>query len=507
MTNYEKEHLLIMKLLKDQRTKLCLIYFLLFLSSVILLLLFNGDSPLYFLNTAPDNTVYKTVARRMLNGDILYLDIYEHKGLYLYFYYIIKELSNPFTIEILLDLCFVFFAYKSLRVFQNRQSAFACTLLINVIDKSFGYLYHFGGQSETIGKVILMIIIYIIVGNYYVKKRETLQLSMCFITGILTIILFMIKYTMTIFVLAFALTLFISARKKSVLKHFIKCVGSFLMGFALGFVPALVYFTVTNSFHDFLKIYLFDVSTQYNPAKFDIEPIIFVALVILFVLFAMKRSISPIDMLFVSSVAALIFTAVATRVYYFGMYTPLIVVAFVVADPIIRQIQLIYNETSLIGKGFALILYLGILISLPLSFRADMSFMTKDGFARVTSGYDGSLKDVVDIINASDDKSLLTRSDNCILYLLTDTLPDTKYFINYNMVLEKHSTAYALSSYKESKNYVNDAFNNYIDSGSHEFIFQYACNYINLDLYERVGAYCCNGNYGKVEIMVLYRRK
>ncbi|MDO5402010.1 MAG: hypothetical protein Q4F11_01100 [Eubacteriales bacterium] len=496
-----------MKLLKNQRIKPGIICFLLFLSSLILLLLFNGDSPLYFFNTAPDNTVYKTVAKRMLGGDILYLDIYEHKGLYLYFYYIIKEFVQPFVVELVLDLCFVFFAYKSLRIFQNRQCAFMCTLLINVIDKSFGYLYHFGGQSETIGKVILMILIYIIIRNYNVQRHDTMQLHVCFITGILTAVLFMIKYTMTIFVLAFALTLFIAARKKSCIEHFIKCFCSFLGGFAIGFIPALIYFAVTGSFKAFIQIYLFDVSTQYNPAKFNIEPVVFVALVILFVLFAMKKNVKPLDMLFVSSIASLIFTAVATRVYYFGMYIPLIVIIFIIADPVIKQIQYLVNESSPIGRIFAFLLYMGVLLSLPASFSANMDFMTKEGFARVTNGYDGSLKDLVDIINASDDKTLLTRSDNCILYLMTNTLPDTKYFINYNMVLEKHSTAYALSSYKESKNYVNDAFNQYIDEGSHEFIFQYACNYINTSLYEKVGAYCCNGNYGKMEVMVLYRRR
>lgn len=496
-----------MKSSKSKLLKNGLMYSSLFLSSLILLLLFNGDSPLYFFNTAPDNTVYKTVAERMLRGDVLYLDIYEHKGPYLYFYYILKEFVNPFFVELLLDLCFLFFAYKSIRIFKDKKHTFFCVLFINVVDKSFGYLYHFGGQSETIGKAILMILIYMILYHHHVNKDTTLELRMCFIAGILTMILFMVKYTMTIFVLSFAFTMIVYAKKNNKIMHVLTCFGAFAGGLVTGFLPALVYFISTGSFKEFLRIYILNVSTQYDPAKFNITPIVIIALFILFGLFMKKTTIRPIDMLVVSCISSLIFTSIATRVYYFGMYTPVIVVAFIILDPLTKRMQLLIESGTLAGKIFFALLFIGVLITMPLSFSADMTFMTKEGFAKVAEGYDGSLKDVVDIINSSDDKSLITRTDNCILYLMTDTLPDTKYFINYNMVLEKHSTAYALSSYKEKKNYVNDAFNQYIDEGTHEFVFQYACNYINHNLYERVGAYCSNGNYGKVEIMVLYRRK
>ena len=87
-----------MESIKNEKKQNILIYITLFLSSIVLLLLFNGDSPLYFFNMAPDNTVYKTVAQRMLRGEVLYRDIYEHKGLYLYFYYMIKEFIHPFEI-------------------------------------------------------------------------------------------------------------------------------------------------------------------------------------------------------------------------------------------------------------------------------------------------------------------------------------------------------------------------------------------------------------------------
>lgn len=496
-----------MNITKSQKIRTCLIYLLLFLSSLILIILFNGDSPLYFFNTAPDNTVYKAVAKRMLQGDVLYRDIYEHKGLYLYFYYMIKEFITPWIVELLLDFCYVFFAYKTLRIFQTPHYAFIYTLFINVIDKSLGYLYHFGGQPETIGKAILMIIIYMILKNYYIFKSDNIKVWLCFLTGILTMILFMIKYTMTAFVLAFAITLCIKYFKNKRLNELLKCFIIFTSGFAVGFLPGLIYFFATNSFGHFIKIYLFDVSFKYEPSKVNIWPIVLIILLILFTAFAKKKESKPIDMLTVSCLSAFVFTSVATRSYYFGVCMPFIAVAFIALDPVCKEAQRSLDNCEWQGKLLAGLLYIGLLIALPLGFRADMGFMTEEVFANVIEDCDGSLKDVVDIVNASDDKSLITRSDNCIVHLMTGTLPDTKYFINYNMVLEKHNTAYAISKYREKKNYVNDAFNQYIDEGSHEFILQYACNYMNFNLYKKVGTFCSNGNYGKTEIFVLYRRK
>lgn len=496
-----------MESIKNEKKQNILIYITLFLSSIVLLLLFNGDSPLYFFNMAPDNTVYKTVAQRMLRGEVLYREIYEHKGLYLYFYYMIKEFIHPFVVELILDLIFVFTAYQTMHIFQNKKNAFLCTLFINVADKSFGYLYHFGGQSETIGRVILMLLIYMLIRNYYIHQLKDISFQVFFITGILTMILFMIKYTMMIFVVSFAFTLLITALKEHTMKYYIRCFGIFLSGFAAGFIPALIYFIKTGSMKSFIQIYLFDVSLQYDPAKFNISPIVFVALIVLFVLIAKKSVIRPIDMLIVSCLASLIFTAIATRIYYFGMYMPFLTIAFIALDDAVQHAQLMLDRSSRTGRILIGVLYIGVLIALPVSFSANMRFMTEKGFSNVAEGCTGSLKEVVDIINSSPDKTLLTRSDSCVLYLMTNTLPDTKYFINYNMVLEQHSTAYALSSYKEKKNYVNDAFNQYIDDGTHEFVFQYACNYINHKLYDKVGTYCINGNYGKLEVMVLYQRK
>lgn len=490
-----------------QKIKVCVIYTLLFLSSLLLILLYNGDSPLYYLNTAPDNTVYKAVAQRMIRGEVLYSDIYEHKGLYLYFYYILKEFINPFVIELILDLCFVFLVYRSLRIFQGRKCAFYCAIFINVVDKSFGYLYHFGGQSETIGKVILICIIYMILKNYYIYHLDRMDKNLCFIAGILTMVLFMIKYTMTIFILTYIVALYIASIKNKKVYDLRKSTRYFIAGLFVGFIPALSYFISSGSFIDFIRVYLFDVSTKYEPSAVTVWPAAIFAIAIIMVLFTKKKVIRPTDMLLVSCVVALVFTSIATRVYYFGYCMPFIVVLFICLDRYVKDIEEVIENSSWFGKTLAIILYLGVLIALPVGFHADMHFMTEAGFSNVAEGCDGSLKDVADIVNSGEDKTFLSRTDNCIIYLLTDTLPDTRYFINYNMVLVNHKRAYALAHYVESDNYVNQAFNQYIDQGSHRYILQYECNYINHDLYEKVGTYCSNGNYGKVEVWALYRRR
>ncbi|GEM_PF-3107330 len=480
---------------------------LLLLSSVLLLLLFNGDSPLYFMNLAPDNTVYKAVAKRMLKGDILYKDIYEHKGLYLYFYYIVKELIPAFAVEVVLDFVFIFLAYQSLHLFFNEWISFLCVLLVQVIDKGTGYLYHFGGQSETLGKFLIMYIIYMVLKNYRRFAEELIEPKICFKIGILTAVLFFIKYTMTVFVLAFALTVAICCVKRHQFRKLLHYIGMFLTGFLAGAIPALIYFGITGAFEEFARIYLYDVSFQYEPTDMNMWPIVIVILFSLFITLSLKRNIIVIDMLFVSCAAALVFTTVATRVYYFGVYPSFLVLLFVGGERIIQFVEAYFMEHRAYIRAIAGMVYISVLVAWPIAFHAKMDFMTLPGFQNVEEGCDGSLYDVVERINESDDKSFLSRTDNCIVYLQTGQLPDTKYFINYNMVLEQHFSAYARACYKEANNYVNDAFNTYIDEGSHKFVLQYACNYINMKLYKKVGTYCSNSNYGKKEIWILYERR
>ena len=95
----------------------------------LLLMICSRSSFLYPMNNWDDVNSYFTMGKGMMNGLVIYRDLYEQKGPYLYFLYGLAYLishrtfAGVFAFEVVAAAFFLLFAYKSMRLFCSRSAA------------------------------------------------------------------------------------------------------------------------------------------------------------------------------------------------------------------------------------------------------------------------------------------------------------------------------------------------------------------------------------------------
>lgn len=68
------------------------------LLSMLLITIVNPNSILYKASTCSDAGIYYNVAKGMVQGKVLYSDIYDHKGPFIFFIYEIYNLMFPYKL-------------------------------------------------------------------------------------------------------------------------------------------------------------------------------------------------------------------------------------------------------------------------------------------------------------------------------------------------------------------------------------------------------------------------
>lgn len=158
----------------------------------IVLLFCQANSPLFAYNDYADLAIYTVIGRAIRNGQVLYRDVYDHKGpifflLQQIFYY------NEFTVWLLDLITFAIssvFLYKTLRYFKDSVQSLGCTIFVMGIELLF--LWD-AGSPEQVFMMLLYISMYMIVTD---KNRIqdwviwSLMVSYCFYSKINIVFMF-----------------------------------------------------------------------------------------------------------------------------------------------------------------------------------------------------------------------------------------------------------------------------------------------------------------------------
>ena len=221
--------------------------------------------------TDPDQAIFYTIGKALINGKILYKDIFDHKTPYIYFANALASLLEKnhlglFIIEVIIMFITLIYVYKISRIyFSNTISivaAFYIGFILNINSISFGY-----SRTEAYAIMCLMPAVYIFV-KYFEGENIIFNYKSMFVVGILAGITFMTNIRAIILFVPFALALLvkliINKRNKEILLLFV--FG--LLGVLASILPYLIYAVVTNSVKDaFYAI----VSTNINYAKSTVD--------------------------------------------------------------------------------------------------------------------------------------------------------------------------------------------------------------------------------------------
>lgn len=222
---------------------------LLVIMQSIALLFCQANSPLFAYNDYADLAIYTVIGRAIRNGQVLYRDVYDHKGpifflLQQIFYY------NEFTVWILDLITFAvsqIFLYKTIRYFKDSVQSLGCTIFVIGVELLF--LWD-AGSPEQVFMMLLYISMYMIVsGGNRIRDWVIwgLMVSYCFYSKINIVFMFIPIF--------FYLSYKQITDKDIEIKGYFKRFGCGLLVFLSMTAIVLGYFGINGAINDFINVY------------------------------------------------------------------------------------------------------------------------------------------------------------------------------------------------------------------------------------------------------------
>ncbi|MCR5341874.1 MAG: hypothetical protein K6E70_00725 [Butyrivibrio sp.] len=242
------------------------IYFYMLISVFLCLLLATRSSFLYPLNNWDDANSYFSVGKAIFNGKMPYRDVFDQKGMYLYFFYGLAYLvshttfAGVFILELILGFLDVFGFYKIIRIYSGKErfvsSAIFAVFTFATITCSRSFWW--GGAAEEICLPFYVWGLYLILDYFYNAYSDTVMpFKTVFFGGILAGFIANIKFTGLGFFFAWMMMVFFSFLAHKDIAAGIKACFVFLLGMFLPFVPWLIYFGIQGGLYEWYWGYVF----------------------------------------------------------------------------------------------------------------------------------------------------------------------------------------------------------------------------------------------------------
>ena len=235
---------------------------LLILAATVTITFVSTSSPLYPFNPWNDANCFFTIGRGIIHGLVPYRDLFDHKGPVIYFVYALAALisDNSFIgvwiIECIAACIFAIFSWKTVKLFAE-PSKYAITLMPLFLGVIYTCkMFNFGGNAEELFFPLLTIAFYF--GLKAIVNCDGLPTNKeAFICGLITSVLFWVKYTYLGFIAGFCLYIIILSIKQ---KNYLR-LGGLIWRFIIGFIsfsaPVIIYFAVTGSISEMLEVYFY----------------------------------------------------------------------------------------------------------------------------------------------------------------------------------------------------------------------------------------------------------
>jgi len=327
-----------------------LFFYAAFFLVCIFVLLQSPLAPFAKSTNGVDSSVFIYSARQILNGQIMYKDIVDHKGPFLYFINVaalfvfngkfigiwIFEIISLFTASIMM--------YKTARFFAGKISSFFAivTAILFLVPLLWG-----GNLTEEWALPFISIATYIFVA--YFKENKPLDIIRLVILSLTFVLTFMIRANMVAVWAGFGIVLLIKWIVEKKYKELIRNV-SFLSLFVLIFtLPFFIYFYFKGALSDAIYLIFRYNIVEYNPKSlffilkaclkilggvYELSAISFIIMIYMF--FRDKTIIS------VGVISAFVATALACGLggrfpHYYIIFAPLIVIPYSYISDVIKE--------------------------------------------------------------------------------------------------------------------------------------------------------------------------
>ena len=222
----------------------------------------SRSSFIYLFNNWDDANSYFSMGKVMMNGGVIYRDIFDQKGPLLYFIYGLGYLmshttfTGVFILEIL-SLALVLGAeYKLLRLYLKHEISLLMLplgALVITASKSF----YWGGSAEEFCLPILAWGLYFSVKYFKDRYPEPFSNKQIIVFGILAGCIMLIKYTVLGFYFAWMAMIALANFNPKNWRNSIQNCCFFLLGMMIPVIPWLVYFGMNGALDDWYQAYIY----------------------------------------------------------------------------------------------------------------------------------------------------------------------------------------------------------------------------------------------------------
>lgn len=243
-----------------------------FIVSLLILLVASKSSPLYPLNDWCDANAFFTMGKGLFNGKIIFKELFEQKGPFLYLIYGLGYLiSNTsflgvFILEVISSTIFLYLTHKIINLYlDEKYSYIILPLFAFLIYTATGFRH--GSSCEEFCFPMMMYSLYELIK--YARTNE-ISYKKIYIVGFMAGLIFLTKYTVLGINFAFMLCLFISLLKQKNFKKAFISPFVYLFGMFMPLIPWLIYFGVNGAIKDFFNVYIFINLFSYTETKVNI---------------------------------------------------------------------------------------------------------------------------------------------------------------------------------------------------------------------------------------------
>ena len=235
----------------------------LLLCAFALILFASRSSFLYPCNDWCDANSYFSVGKALFNGKMPYRDVFDQKGMYLYFLYGLAYLvshttfAGVFLLEVILAAFDLFGICRILRLYVKESTALVLTPLVLAVTVASDSFY-WGGSAEEICLPFLIWGLYFSLDyfrNHY--PQEGMSPRILFLNGILAGVVANIKFTSLGFFFAWMMCIAFSFLARKDFWGAVKACLIFLLGMLLPFLPWIIYFGVNHGLCEWYYGYVY----------------------------------------------------------------------------------------------------------------------------------------------------------------------------------------------------------------------------------------------------------
>lgn len=438
-------------------------YILIFVIVTILALLGLSSSPLNKGVIQNDSAVFQIMGRGMLNGQVMYKDLFDHKGPVMYVINAIAYLINPqiglFIVETLFISIGAVFIFKTSKMLVNKR----VSVIMSLVYVMLMFISISGGNfTEEYAMTFTSIALYCIMKIIY--KNEYENKILWGIIGATFALNFFIKPTYIAIWIAFGIIQFIYSIKEKKIKELIKYIFYIIIGIMIVTLPIIIYLVLNDDIHYFIDAF-FILNMKYSEAgllkkakifwilinRYKFVGYIFIG-IICNILMLFNKKINLKNRLFVTSffVISIILTAWAPNAYkhYLTQLVPAIVLELIELCLYIKENLKLNEKESEILKELPQNLILILAICCMILVTGNKISKDVGIFSRIAQNgevINHELDEVKKYLNKDDEIIVLGNQPYYYIYL--NKYPKCKYFFQLPIILYDNSIKEEVQNY------------------------------------------------------------